>query len=99
MAPHAPTPSDIYDRLDLVARQVAYLDRRFDDANHRLDLTGQAVAARGDDRVDRAVRDLADRIEATAARSSRHQLAALAVTALGQLAVLVLLLAIAGLLA
>lgn len=99
VAPHAPTPSDIYERLDLVARQVAYLDRRFDDANHRLELTEQAVAARGDDRVDRAVRDLGVRIEAAAARSSRRQVAALVVTALGQLAVLVLLLAATGLLA
>jgi hypothetical protein len=99
VAPHAPTPSDIYERLDLVARQVAYLDRRFDDANHRLELTEQAVAARGDDRADRAVGDLGARIEAVAARSYRLQVAALVVATLAQLAVLALLLATAGLLA
>lgn len=99
MAQHTPTLSDIYDRLDLVVRQVAYLDRRFDDANHRLELTEQAVAAQGDDRVDRAVRDLGARVEAAIAHSSRRQMAALVVTALGQLAVLVLVIATAGLLA
>ena len=95
MAEHTPTPSDIHDRLDLVSRQLAYLDRRFDDTNHRLALTEQAVAAQGDDRVDRAVRDLGACIEAAIAHSSRRQTAALVVTALGQLALLVLVLALA----
>jgi hypothetical protein len=101
VAEHTPTPSDIHDRLDLLARQVAYLDRRFDDTNHRLVLTEQAIAAQGDDRVDRAVRDLGTYVEAAIIRSSRRQTAALAVTALGQLAVLVIVivLAAAGLLA
>lgn len=99
VAEHTPTPSDIHDRLDLIARQVAYLDRRFDDTNHRLVLTEQAIAAQGDDYVDRAVRDLGTRVEAAITRSSRRQMAALAVTALGQLAVLVIVIAAAGLLA
>jgi hypothetical protein len=83
VATDPPFPSDLLDRFDVVARHLAYLDRRFDDTNHRLGATEHTIVVLLD--------DLGTHVEGAIARSLRRQVAALACAVLCQLVVLVAL--------
>jgi hypothetical protein len=85
VATDPPFPSDLFDRFDVVSRHLAYLDRRFDDTNHRLGSTERTIVVLLD--------DLGVHVEVAIARSLRRQVAAIACVMACQLVVLVALLA------
>lgn len=85
VAPDTPFPPDLLDRLDTLDRHLAYLDRRFDDTNHRLGHTERTVVA--------VVDDIGLDFDAAIARSVRRQVTAVVCAALCQLVALVALMA------
>lgn len=74
---------ELAQRFDTADRQFTYLDRRFDDATHRLGGVEQRGAL--------ALDDLAGHVDTAVRRSARHHLAALLGTQAVQLLVVALL--------
>ena len=74
---HDPSPhAETLARFDAVARYLAYLDRRFDDTNHRL--------ARAERSLVTAVDDVGAQVDTALARAARHHVTALVCAQLGQ---------------